>query len=381
MIKTIVRKEIQVLLKEKGTFFWLFLLPILFILMFASIFSNAASSITVNYYDADQTAQSKDLVGILKKIPGFELKTDSSLPIEEQIQKIKDGKTSSLLVIPSGYGALQADKKQVQLQLYRDATADTEVAPILAVLHNVSSEFREGKLLGSLLAAGKNEAQITEMLLPPVTITEIKENATKMDAITQYVPGYTTMFVFFIIITMVRNFIKDKDSGMLARLRSTPMKPYHYLVGMWVPNILVVMIQCTVLLTFGKLVYNLHLGDISAIAAIVIGLAICSTGFGLALSMLVRSENQGTAFTQIITMGGAIIGGLWFPYDFMPAFAQAAGKFSPQYWAQHGFQDVMVRGAHISDIWMTLVVLLSFGVVGLLVASLRFKRFLHSATD
>jgi ABC-2 type transport system permease protein len=381
MIKTIVRKEIQVLLKEKGTFFWLFLLPILFILMFASIFSNAASSIPVNYYDTDQTAQSKDLIGILQKIPGFELKTDSSLPIEEQIQKIKDGKTSSLLIIPSGYGALQADKKQVQLQLYRDATADTEVAPILAVLHNVSSEFREGKLHGSLIASGKNEAEITEMLLPPVTITEIKENATKMDAITQYVPGYTTMFVFFIIITMVRNFLKDKDSGMLARLRSTPMKPYHYLVGMWVPNILVVMIQCTVLLTFGKLVYNLHLGDMLAIAAIVIGLAVCSTGIGLALSMLVRSENQGTAFTQIITMGGAIIGGLWFPYDFMPAFAQAAGKFSPQYWAQHGFQDVMVRGAHISDIWMTFVVLLSFGAVGLLVASLRFKRFLHSATD
>jgi ABC-2 type transport system permease protein len=381
MIYNIIRKEIQVLLKDKGTFFWLFLLPILFILMFASIFGNSFNSITVNYYDADQTAPSKALLATLKNIPGFELKTDASIPLEEQIQKIKDGKSTSLLVIPSGYGALQAEHKQTQLQLYRDSTADTAVAPILSVLRNVSSEFREGKLKASLIASGNNETEVSELLLPPLTISEIKENAAKMDSITQYVPGYTTMFVFFIIITMVRSFIKDKDSGMLARLRSTPMKPYQYLIGMWVPNILVVTIQSTVLLSFGRIVYNLHLGDLFAISAIVLGLAICSTGIGLALSMLVRSENQGTAFTQIITMGGAIIGGLWFPYEFMPAFAQAAGKFSPQYWAQRGFQDVMVRGAHLSDIWMTLVVLLTFGAVGLLIASLRFKRFLHSATN
>jgi ABC-2 type transport system permease protein len=379
MIYTIIRKEIQVLLKEKGTFFWLFVLPILFILMFASIFGNMASTFTINYYDADQTASSKALLSLLKEIPGFELNNDSTSPLETQIQKIKDGKTSSLIVIPKGYGTLQDDKKQTQLQLYRDATADTEVAPILAVLRNISSEFQDYKMKAILLEAGKSEAEISEMMLPPLTIAEIKENAAKNDAITQYVPGYTTMFVFFIIITMVRNFIKDKESGMLARLRSTPMKPYQYLIGMWVPNILVVIIQCTVLLTFGKLVYNLNLGDLLAIATIIIGLAICATGIGLALSMLVRSENQGTAFTQIITLGGAIIGGLWFPFDFMPKFAQTVGKLSPQYWAQHGFQDVMVRGAHLSDIVMTLGVLLAYGVIGLLIASLRFKRFLHAS--
>jgi len=156
-------------------------------------------------------------------------------------------------------------------------------------------------------------------------------------------------------------------------------KPYQYLIGMWVPNILVVIIQCTVLLAFGKLVYNLNLGDLLAIAAIIIGLAICATGIGLALSMLVRSENQGTAFTQIITLGGAVIGGLWFPFDFMPKLAQTAGKLSPQYWAQHGFQDVMVRGAHLSDIGMTLIVLFTYGIIGLLIACLRFKRFLYAS--
>jgi ABC-2 type transport system permease protein len=73
----------------------------------------------------------------------------------------------------------------------------------LALLGNVSSQFREDKLKGSLVAGGQKEAEVTQLLLPPLMIQEIKENARKNDAITQYVPGYTVMFVFFIIITMV----------------------------------------------------------------------------------------------------------------------------------------------------------------------------------
>jgi ABC-2 type transport system permease protein len=381
MIKSIIRKELQVLVKEKGTFFWLFLLPILFIMMFASIFGNMSSKLTIQYYDADHTAESTAYVNVLKKIQGIELKTDTETSIEVQIQQIKDGKNTSLLVIPKGYSDLQKNNQQAVLQFYRDSTADTAVAPILAVLSNVSNGFRENKLQSGLLAAGKNQSEVTQLLLPPLTVKQNMENAAKTDAVTQYVPGYTVMFVFFILITMVRTFIKDKESGMLARLRSTPLKPYQYLIGMWIPNILVVVIQCATLLTFGKVVYNLQLGDMSAIAAIVIGLAICATGIGLALSMLVKSENQGTAFTQIITMGGAVVGGLWFPYEMMPAFAQAIGKLSPQHWAQKGFQDVMVRSAHISDIWLTLAVLVAYGVIGLLIASLRFKSFLHSSSN
>lgn len=41
MITSFTRKEIQLLLKEKGTFFWLILMPIIFIVVFASVFGNS----------------------------------------------------------------------------------------------------------------------------------------------------------------------------------------------------------------------------------------------------------------------------------------------------------------------------------------------------
>lgn len=383
MIWNISRKEMKLVMKEKGTFFWLILLPIAFILLFASIFGNVgSSSISVQYLDLDHSAASKQLVQSLGKIDGFTLKTDTSKTKAMQIQAIKDGKQNALLVIPQGFGAsLSSQGAAARLELMQDAASSSEVAPIKAVLQNVIERYREGKISKALADKGMKSNQVKQVLQSPIHVVNMKENAAKSNAISQVVPGYTVMFVFFVIITMVRRFIKDKESGMLSRLRSTPMKAYEYLIGMWIPNIFIVLIQCAVLLGFGRLAYHLQLGDLLSIACIIIALSICTTGIGLALSMLVRSENQGVAFTQLITMGGAALGGLWVPFYLLPKFAQTIGHITPQYWAQQGFQKVMLHGAHLGSILPMLLVLLAFGAAGLIIAVLRFKRFMLSAAS
>lgn len=201
----------------------------------------------------------------------------------------------------------------------------------------------------------------------------------QMLVLNQIVPGYTVMFVFFIILTMLRSFLGERESGMLARIAAPPLRPLGYLAGMWIPAVLAVLVQCTVLLAFGHFVYKMHLGDPVALAALVICLAVCGTGLGLAISLWVRGENQGRALTMLIVMGGAALGGLWMPYDMMPAGAQLASHFTPQFWAQRALQDVMAHGAHLSGVLTSAAVLVGFGVAGLLLALLRFPRFLRSA--
>jgi ABC-2 type transport system permease protein len=267
------------------------------------------------------------------------------------------------------------------LQFYEDAASSQEVAPIQVILQNISNGYREQKLSTVLLTAGKSQVEVKQIMEPPIKIQDIKESAAHVDPVSQIVPGYTVMFVFFIIITMVRRFFKEKESGMVARLRSTPMNPLAYLVGMWVPSLISVLIQCAVLLMFGHFAYGVKLGNIGTIVTIVASLAICGTGLGLALSFLVRGENQGLGITQIITLGGAALSGLWVPFDLLPKFAQAIGRFTPQYWAQQGLVNAMVHGAQIGDVWKSILVLLAFGVVGLFIASLRFKAFLRASTN
>ncbi|SFM33960.1 ABC-2 type transport system permease protein [Gracilibacillus orientalis] len=212
-----------------------------------------------------------------------------------------------------------------------------------------------------------------------ITIFSGVNNMEPEQLVTQIVPGYTVMFSFFIMISMVITFIKDRDSGMVARVASTPLPLKQFLIGKWLPFMIVVIIQIIVLLTFGVVVYDLPLGDPLALSVLSLTLAFISTSWGLAMSLLVNTENMGIALTQVIALGGAMLGGLWMPLEIMPDYMQTIAKFFPQFWGLEGYKLILVENGQIIDIWLPILVLISFGLAGGLLAFLAYPRFLRQS--
>jgi len=196
---------------------------------------------------------------------------------------------------------------------------------------------------------------------------------------TSIVPGYVVMFVFFIMITMVATFIRDRDLGMTARIASTPLSPYLYLIGKWLPYIFIVLIQIMILFLFGKLAYNIPLEQPILLLILSITLSYTCTGIGLALALLVKTNNMGIAVTQIIALGGALLSGLWIPIDMMPDFLQTIAHLLPQYWAHQAFQNAMNGTLVYSEFFREVLILFGFGLVGFIIALLRYPQFLKRA--
>jgi ABC-type multidrug transport system, permease component len=381
MIFSIATKEWKLLLKEKGTFFWLLLMPVMFIVLFGTVLGQLGSTPqTLTYIDMDRSSASEALLASLEAKGGYKLEAKDAGTLDDELSRIREGKLSSLLVIPKGFdGALaEGGNSQASVELYSDAASDT-VAGLRSTLENVASDYREQRIDDALKSAGANEESRKQALQSPLRIEDKPQNSTEGNTVTQVVPGYTVMFVFFVMISMIRRFVNDKTTGMTARLRTTRMSPLNYLLGMWLAYLGVALVQCAVLLAFGHFAYDVQLGDLTAIAILVFMLALCGTGIGLALSMVVRGENQGMAFVQLITMGGAVLGGLWFPLEYMPKAMQTVSRFIPQYWAQKAFQDIMVRGDHLVGILPSLAVLAAFAVACVAIALLRFRGFMKSA--
>ncbi len=382
MVWKIAKNEWKLLLKEKGTFFWLLGMPILFIVLFGSVLGSVGKTeVTVPYVDNDRSEASKAFLATVEEKSGYVLEEKQPADMEEQLDKIRDGKGTGLLVVPQGFGQSLngAGGETSAVELYREATNESVVAPLRAVLENLANGYRETKIASALAAAGLSDKERENALSAAFSIDDRLENGTGYNVITQIVPGYTVMFVFFVIISMLKRFLGDKESGMTARLRSTRMSPLSYLLGMWLAFLVVALVQCCALLAFGHFAYGLQLGDPLAVAVLVVLLCACGTGIGLAVCMIAKSENQGMAFTQLLTMGGAVLGGLWFPIDLMPEAVQKISRFTPQYWAQKGFQDIMLRGAHASGIGYSLLVLALVASAGLIIALLRYRRFIRTA--
>lgn len=225
------------------------------------------------------------------------------------------------------------------------------------------------------------------MLILPILFTIVfiamftanTDDATSAQVILSIVPGYVVMFVFFIMISMVQVFIKDRDKGMTSRLASTPLSSYYYLLGKWLPFMCIVLIQIVVLLLFGRVVYDVPLGEPIILLILSLFITFTVTAIGLTMSLMVNTENMGIAITQIIALGGAMLSGLWVPLEMMPEFMQTIGRFLPQYWAHQSFQDAMAGTTDLTELMQTLAILFAIGLTAFIVAVIRYPYFLKRA--
>jgi len=205
------------------------------------------------------------------------------------------------------------------------------------------------------------------------------EGDVKTQITTSIVPGYVVMFVFFIMISIVNTFVKDRDKGMVARLASTRLKPFGYLLGKWVPFLLIVMVQMFILFTFGKLIYDIPMEQMTYIIVIAMCLSFVATTLGVGLALIVKTENMGIAVTQIVALGGAMIGGLWMPLDAMPSFIQTASPAFPQYWAHQAMYDALLGQLSFGGFMQAVAVLCAIGCGAMFMAWLLFPSYLQKA--
>jgi ABC-2 type transport system permease protein len=381
MIQAIVRKELKKLLKQPGTFFWMVGFPIIFIVIFASVFGNTNHSFKVHYTDHDQSDMSKAFIEQLSKTNSFTfIETEEK---ERAIEKVKDGSYAVYVEIPKGFQEQVNNQKEVTINFYYDGTSSAApaVGPVQTLFESVAKEYKEQKINAALLSFTKDENTTNQLMTSPIKIQYEKQETKKVNAITQYIPGYTVMAVFFIIISMSKVFLDDKEDGKLARLASTPMSPIHYLIGMWIPNIILVCGQIAVLFTFGHFVYGLQIGNIPALIALSFVLALASTAMGLFVSFISKDQNTAQAIAQVISIGGAALGGLWFPLTIMPEFLQNTARFLPQYWAQKAYIDIFAREADLVAVIPSIAVLLGVTVISVLLALVTYKRFYKGATN
>lgn len=233
----------------------------------------------------------------------------------------------------------------------------------------------------------QNRGMLFWMIILPIAFTVLfisvftadADGAMKQQVTLSIVPGYAVMFVFFIMISMVSGFLKDRDLGLTARIASTPLPPYVYLLGKWIPFMFIVWVQILILLLFGKFVYDIPIAQPIFVVFLSIALSFTTTGIGLALAMIVKTENMGIAITQVIALGGAVLGGLWMPIDLLPKLIQTIAHGLPQYWAHQALQDALSGTLIYKFFFQSLFMILAIGCVSFVIAILRYQYFLKQA--
>jgi ABC-2 type transport system permease protein len=121
-----------------------------------------------------------------------------------------------------------------------------------------------------------------------------------------------------------------RESGVLKRLRSTPLPPGTYIVALLVSTLIVFGLQAVGLFLLGRALYGTPFPpDVgSLVAALLIGSA-AFAALGTAAAMAIRSAEGASAVVNFVLLPMAFLSGGFGPTNSYPAVLRAIGDVLP----------------------------------------------------
>ena len=165
-----------------------------------------------------------------------------------------------------------------------------------------------------------------------------------------------------------------RESGILKRVRSTPLPPAAYVASVLGSTLIVFSIQAVVIVTLGRVLFGVHFPHqpFSLVLLLLLGAATFAA-LGLAITALVRSAEGSSAVINIVYLPMAIISGTFFSPHSYPAFLRAIADVLPLTYFTKLARHVMLDGQTLWSQPGSVAAVAAWGVAGVAAAARGFR--------
>lgn len=190
---------------------------------------------------------------------------------------------------------------------------------------------------------------------------------------------YTQGFVAYGVMsacftTLAVNLVVRRETGLLKRLRLSPLPAWSLLVSIFLSTMIVALVQVVLLLLLGRYAYGVHPPHswLAFVGTLLVGV-VCFTALGVAMSTLISNRETAGPATSIVFFVLLFLSGLFFPL----APGSGLAKFSNYFPIRHFIFAIsapfaLQRGA---SPWAggDLVVLALWAIGGIIVSLSKFR--------
>jgi len=318
-------------------------------------------------------------------------------------QRMENGKASAMIVIPERFTLDLLEAKPVTLSVVKNPAerylpdvaeefVNTMAVMLSAVVQAFADEARGIRaMLDSPLASFSWEALAPELgkaqkkmiaaerYLNPLLLrlkeeeTEAggaKTRFTRADLFSMILPGMAIMFLLFIVQTLMRDLLSEREDGKLRRLMTTPLRPLELvsarLLGGWITGMIVLL----VMIAAGTLVFRVNWGPFGYFLLLGAVASFWTAAlFGL-LHALFRNRNQAGALSAPIILAFSLFGGSMINPEAMSKTFRAVGILTPNRWFIDG--AALIRDGRFP--WAAFLVLAVSGLVLMALAVQALRR-------
>jgi len=414
-----VVKEFLLLKRDLGGLIILFIMPLVLVITVTliqdSTFKKVSDSkIPILLVDNDKGSVSKTVFDNLEKSDLFSVVTQiDNKTITEDVarENVYKGKFQLAIVIPENLSSdLQAKVdqnvekivsslgltdsipqnekrviKEKEVKLYFDPAVQmsfknavmNSIDKMISQIETKSIYTTFQNQLGEGTASFEQKSFISfKEIIPKINNKEVRPNSVQHN-----VPAWTLFAIFFIVIPLSINIVKEKSQGTFVRLRTNPVSNLIVIIGKTITYSIICMIQFYMMVAVAVFLFpsiglpSLNIeGHLALMSVVALFSGFAAIGFGILLGTVASTQEQSAPFgaTSVIIL--AAIGGVWVPVFAMPKIMQIIAKSSPMNWGLDAFYDVLLRNVSFLEIIPKISLLFLFFILTTAIALFYDKK-------
>ena len=384
-----IKKEILLLFSDKIGLSIMFIMPLLLVFIITIIQDSAYKMVNENKVsliisNQDLGSQGEKLIQLLDESGLFELQLENNLKTTSLSDYLLDQNKLTALYIPTNFSEKLKEKAnqisttltfELGLSEVKQSTPEVSL-PNLDFYHDPvlqeNYSYSITNVIASFLNVIENELMIEsiyaeigiekspedfkqKIMANKIIINRIPamndEQMINPNSTQHNVPAWTIFAMFFMVVSLGSNIVKERVNGSFLRLKTMPTNYIHILSAKMLVYMMVAVLQFVLIFSIGMLVFpmiglpKLVLPSaLTAFLAIMLMCSMAAVSYALMIGALSRTQEQSNGIGAISIIIFAALGGIWVPTFVMPEYLQIISSFSPMHWCLEGFYILFLKG-------------------------------------
>ena len=340
------------------------------------ILSNAATfeirNTPIHVVDLDRSGASRGVVNRLAANGHFHI-VDTTPSTRRDDQRLVDGTATLAIVIPQDFETSLVRTGVGEVELVVNA----EKGSAAGIVQSYASQVLTGYAAG--LKRPGLPTDVGRVLSDPAPRVDIRVRP--LYNATQNYKHYMVPGILVALMTMIgtllsaQNIAREKELGTLEQLNVTPITRGEFIVAKLMPFWVLGLIELSLGLTVGKLVFGIPMqGSVPLLFGVAGIYLVVALGIGLWISSLVDTQQQAMFVTFFIVNVYLLMSGLFTPVDSMAPWVQRVSIINPVRHFVTISRAILMKGAGLTEIAQPLLILIGTAAVVLFVAVQQYQK-------
>jgi len=215
-------------------------------------------------------------------------------------------------------------------------------------------------------------------IFPSVEMRDRSWFNTNLESKNYYIPGVICLMitVMTLILTSMA-IVREKEIGTMEQLIVSPLRPIELILGKLTPFAIIALVEVLMITAVGAWWFSVPVhGSVALLLVCTMIYLLTILGVGLFISTLSATQQEAMMSTFLFFFPANLLSGFMYPIENMPVVIQYFTYLNPLRYYLVILRGIFLKGIGIGILWPQMGALLVYGLVVIVLSSLRFRKTL-----